>query len=175
MIKLLQRASVLIIFSILFNQHSFADSPVYIDFKLILNTSDAGKKAQTYLKQKLDKGMKELQKKEKNLIEEEKKIIQQKKIISNDEYKKKVDDLRKKASSLQNERKTLLETVSKERSKARSILLKNLNPIIKDYMVEKKLRMVLDKKSLLLADENLDITKDILVELNNKLKSIDLK
>ena len=175
MIKLLQRTSVLIIFSILFHQHSFADSPVYIDFKLILNTSDAGKKAQTYLRQKLDKGMKELQKKEKNLIEEEKKIIQQKKIISNDEYKKKVDDLRKKASSLQNERKTLLETVSKERSKARSILLKNLNPIIKDYMVEKKLRMVLDKKSLLLADENLDITKDILVELNNKLKSIDLK
>ena len=98
-----------------------------------------------------------------------------KKIISNDEYKKKVDDLRKKASSLQNERKTLLETVSKERSKARSILLKNLNPIIKDYMVEKKLRMVLDKKSLLLADENLDITKDILVKLNSKLKSIDLK
>ncbi len=175
MIKLFQKVSVLIIFSILFNQHSFADSPVYIDFKLILNTSDAGKKAQTYLRQKLDKGMKELKKKEINLIEEEKKIIQQKKIISNDEYKKKVDDLRKKASSLQNERKTLLETVSKERSKARSILLKNLNPIIKDYMVEKKLRMVLDKKSLLLADENLDITSDILVKLNSKLKSIDLK
>tara|TARA_X000000950_G_scaffold234922_1_gene285110 strand:- start:781 stop:1308 length:528 start_codon:yes stop_codon:yes gene_type:complete len=175
MIKLLRKVLVLIIFSILFHQHSFADSPVYIDFKLILNTSDAGKKAQTYLRQKLDKGMKELKKKEINLIEEEKKIIQQKKIISNDEYKKKVDDLRKKASSLQNERKTLLETVSKERSKARSILLKNLNPIIKDYMVEKKLRMVLDKKSLLLADENLDITKDILVKLNSKLKSIDLK
>ena len=175
MIKLFQKASVLIIFFVLFHQYSFADSPVYIDFKLILNTSDAGKKAQTYLRQKLDKGMKELKKKEINLIEEEKKIIQQKKIISNDEYKKKVDDLRKKASSLQNERKTLLETVSKERSKARSILLKNLNPIIKDYMVEKKLRMVLDKKSLLLADENLDITKDILVKLNNKLKSIDLK
>ena len=175
MIKLFRKVLVLIIFSILFHQHSFADSPVYIDFKLILNTSDAGKKAQTYLRQKLDKGMKELKKKEINLIEEEKKIIQQKKIISNDEYKKKVDDLRKKASSLQNERKTLLETVSKERSKARSILLKNLNPIIKDYMVEKKLRMVLDKKSLLLADENLDITKDILVKLNSKLKSIDLK
>ncbi len=63
MIKLFQKVSVLIIFSILFNQHSFADSPVYIDFKLILNTSDAGKKAQTYLRQKLDKGMKELKKK----------------------------------------------------------------------------------------------------------------
>ena len=29
-------------------------------------------------------------------------------------------------------------------------------------MKEKKIRMVLDKKSILLADENLDITKDIM-------------
>ena len=41
-------------------------------------------------------------------------------------------------------------------------------------MKEKKIRMVLDKKSLLLADENLDITKDIIKILNNKLKSIKL-
>ena len=41
-------------------------------------------------------------------------------------------------------------------------------------MVEKKLRMVLDKKSLLLADENLDITNDIIKRLNNKIKSIKL-
>ena len=34
--------------------------------------------------------------------------------------------------------------------------------------------MVVDKKSLLLADENLDITKDILSLLNQKLKSIKL-
>ena len=50
----------------------------------------------------------------------------------------------------------------------------NLNPIIKDYMKEKKIRMVVDKKSLLLADENLNITKDIMSLLNKKLKSIKL-
>ena len=45
---------------------------------------------------------------------------------------------------------------------------------MKDYMSEKKIRMVVDKKSLLLADENLDITKDIMNLLNKKLKSINL-
>ena len=50
-----------------------------------------------------------------------------------------------------------------------------MNPVIKDYMNEKKIRMVIDKKSLLLADENLNITKDIMVLLNKKLKSINLK
>ena len=42
-------------------------------------------------------------------------------------------------------------------------------------MKEKKIRMVVDKKSRLLADENLDITKDIMNLLNQKLKSINLK
>ena len=103
-----------------------------------------------------------------------KKIIQQKKILSAEEYKNKVKELRSNVSSLQKERNNLLESVAKQRTYARNELLKALNPIIKDYMNEKKIRMVVDKKSLLLADENLDITKEITTKLNKKLKSIKL-
>ena len=101
-------------------------------------------------------------------------FIQQKKILSPENYKEKVSKLRAKVSSLQKERNSLLETISKQRAKARNELLRNLNPIIKEYMNEKKIRMVINKKSLLLADENLDITKEILNRLNKKLKSINL-
>ena len=69
----------------------------------------------------------------------------------------------------------MLESVANQRSVAKSELLKNLNPIIQDYMQENKIRMVIDKKSLLLADENLEITQDILLILNKKLKSIKLQ
>ncbi len=154
--------------------HLYADIPHFIDFKFILNESDAGKKAQTALKNKLNKGIKDLQDKEKKIQEEEKKIIQQKKIITAEEYKKKVNELRKKVNSLQKERSTLLDTVAKQRSKARNELLKNLNPLIKDYMKQNKIRMVVDKKSLLLADENLDITKKIMTLLNEKIKTINI-
>ena len=41
-------------------------------------------------------------------------------------------------------------------------------------MNEKKIRMVVDRKSLLMADENLNITKDIMSILNKSLKSIKL-
>ena len=41
-------------------------------------------------------------------------------------------------------------------------------------MQEKKIRMVIDKKSILLADENLDLTKEIIEILNKKLKTIKL-
>ncbi len=157
------------------NQNSiFADLPRYVDFKYILNTSEAGKKAQTSLKTKLDTGLKNLKNKEKKILDEEKKIIQQKKILLPEDYKKKVNELRSSVSSLQKERVNLLDNIAKQRSKARNELLKNLNPIIKEYMQENKIRMVVDKKSLLLADENLDITQEIIKRLNKKLKSIKL-
>ena len=164
----------IILFLIFSQTYLNADMPHYLDFKFILNESDAGKKAQNSLKSKLEKGIKSVKAKEKSIQEEEKKVIQQKKLIKPEEYKKKVDELRKRVSNLQKERNDLLENVAKQRAKARTELLKNLNPIISEYMKEKKIRMVVDKKSLLLADQNLDITKDIMDLLNKKLKSIKL-
>ena len=75
---------------------------------------------------------------------------------------------------MQSERNKLLENISKERSKARKELLKNLNPILSDYMKENNIRMIIDRKSILLADENLDITDKIISILNKKLTSIKI-
>ena len=122
---------------------------LHIDFKYILNSSVAGKKAQDTLKKKLQDGIGSLEKKEKSIMEDEKKLIQQKKVISEEDYKKKISELRKKVSELQKERTKLLNDVSKQRATAKSELLKNLNPIIHDYMKEKKIRMVINKKDLI--------------------------
>jgi outer membrane protein len=151
-----------------------ADVPFYVDFKYILNNSLAGKQAQQTLQKKLNNGIKQLKVKETKIQSDEKEIIKQKKVISADEYKKRVTALRKKVALLQKERDDLLNGVAKQRAKARSELLKNLNPLIKDFMQEKKIRMVIDKKSILLADEKLDLTQEIIIRLNKKLKSIKL-
>jgi len=166
---------IIVFISLNSNSVALSDVPAFLDFKFILNQSDAGKKAQSFLKSKLNNGIKNLQNKEKKIQEEEKKINQQKKIISAEDYKKQVNNLRNKVSLLQKERNALLGNVAKQRSKARNDLLKTLNPILKDYMVEKNIKMVIDKKNILLADDELNITKDIMVLLNKKLKSIDLK
>ena len=41
-------------------------------------------------------------------------------------------------------------------------------------MQEKKIRMVIDKKNLILADDRLNITDDIMKLLNAKIKSVKL-
>ena len=61
------------------NSSLIADTPYFIDFKYVLNESAAGKKAQSALKSKLDKGLKSLSEKEKSLKESEKKNYSTKK------------------------------------------------------------------------------------------------
>ena len=172
--KLILKKIIILITLFFVNSNLSADVPHYVDFKYILNQSTAGKKAQGMLKSKLDQGLKKLSEQEKGILKEEKQLISQKKLIKPDEYKNKVDSLRSKVLNLQKERDKLLKTLSQQRLKARNELLKNLNPIISEYMQENQIRMVVDKKSILLADQNLDITKQIIERLNKKLKSVKL-
>ena len=44
-----------------------------------------------------------------------------------------------------------------------------------EYMKEKKIRMIVDKKSILLADENLNLTEEIIEILNKKIKVNKIK
>ena len=169
----MKKIIILFLFVIFNNFPVKADTPHYLDFKFILNQSDAGKENSKLFK-KLEDGFKSINKKEKSILEQEKKLIQQKKVLSADEYKNKVSELRKKVSALKKERNDIMQSVAKQRNDARNILLKKLNPIVKNYMKEKKIRIVLDKKSILLADEKLDITKEIMEKLNKELKSINL-
>ena len=57
------------------NKTLFSEIPHFVDFKMILNNSDAGKKAQTYLKNKLEKGIKNIQSKEKKKTKKKKKKL----------------------------------------------------------------------------------------------------
>ena len=41
-------------------------------------------------------------------------------------------------------------------------------------MKEKNIKIIVDKKNILLADESLDITKDIISLLNKKIKSLKI-
>ena len=172
--KLKKFCLLILIFIVAPSNILLSETPYYIDYKFVLNQSLAGKKAQDDLKKKLNKGIESLQKQEKSLQASEKKIIEQKKIISADEYKKKITELRKKVSTLQKQRNQLMDTVAKQRAKAKNVLLKNLNPIIKEYMKNNNIKMIIDKKFLVMADESLNITKPIVELLNKKLKSIDL-
>ena len=150
-----------------------ADNTYFIDFNKVLNQSTAGAEAQEKLKKKLLDENKKFENEEENLRKEEKELISQKKILSNEEYKKKVDSLRKKFSDLQNKKQKSLTDLANARSNARKKLIDALNPIMKNYMDENKIRLIIDKKNVILGDTALEITDKIIELLNQKLKSIN--
>ena len=164
----------MLVFAFFTFQNLFADLPSYLDCNYVLNESVAGSTAQKALKKMAQDSVKKLNEKQKNLQIEEKELIKKKRIITEEEYKNKIKELRKKVISLRNQKNKNLADLSTKRVKARDTLLKNLNPILKKYMQDKKIRLVIDKKDLILADEKLDITNDIIKILNDKLKKINL-
>ena len=158
----------------LFNSHLFADNTYFIDFSKVLNQSKAGAEAQNNLKKKFENESERFQKAEESLKKQENELIAQKKALSNEEYQKKVDDLRKKVSKLQTDKQASLNEIAKARAFAKQELLKNVNPIIKNYMEENNIRLVIDKQSVILGDTALEITDKIISILNQKLSSIKI-
>ena len=53
----MKKIFVIIFLILAFGNKALAETPHYLDFKLILNQSDAGKKAQKFLKDKLENGI----------------------------------------------------------------------------------------------------------------------
>ena len=50
-----------------------------------------------------------------------------------------------------------------------------LNPIMKNYMKENNIKILVDKKNVLLGDSSLELTKQITDLLNKEIKSLNLK
>ena len=62
--KTVKKIVILLLIFFPINNILLAETPHFIDFKFILNESNAGKKAQLFLKNKLDKGVKNIQAKQ---------------------------------------------------------------------------------------------------------------
>jgi len=161
------------IFYLFYSLNSYADDAYFIDFTKVLNTSKAGSAAQKQLKKKFQSETKKFEKLEKEIRESESDIISQKKVLSPEEYQKKVQALRKKVVDIQKDKQQSLTKISKSRNDAKKSLLEAVNPIIKEYMLEKKIRLIVNKNSVVLGDSTLEITDQIIVILNKKLPSIN--
>lgn len=154
---------------------SYSDNTFFIDFSRVLNQSNAGANAQNTLKKKFESENLKFKKKDDEIKKTEADIISQKKVLSSEEYKKKVDELRNQVLTLQKEKQDALNSIAKSRAKAKEELLKSVNPILKKYMEEKNIRLVIDKQNIVLGDMKLEITDDIIKILNQELKSINIK
>ena len=164
---------VIIFLSLIFYSNlAFADNTYFVDFTKVLNESKAGSEAQKKLKGKFESESKKFKLEEEKIKKEESDLISQKKVLSNEDYQKKINDLRSKVALIQRSQQESLNSIAASRNKARQTLLMSVTPIIKKYMEENNIRMVLDKQSVILGDTTLEITDKIIDILNKEVTSI---
>ena len=147
----------------------------FIDMRKVLNESNAGKAAQDFLKKKFENENKKFEKEGSALKKEESDLISKKKLISPDEYKNKLNDLRKKNIAYQKKKRNASNQWVSKKNEARAKLMNALNPIMQKYMKENNIEMIVDKKYVLMANSDFEITDKILKILNQEVKSINLK
>ena len=163
-------------FLLLIYTHASAEQKVaYLDMKFVLNNSKAGKGAQDFLKESFKKNQKNFLDEENALKKKENDLLAQKTILTKKEYQKKTDDLRKKVIDYQSQRRTALEKITSQRAEARQKLLEKLDPIMKTYIKENDISLIIDRKNVLMGNTNLDITNIIVEKLNKELPSLSIK
>ncbi len=146
---------------------------VFIDVQKILNESASGKKVQKLISDKVNKNLKIFEKKEKELKDEENEIVNQKNILSKEELDNKVVKFRKEVQNFRNKKKEFDNEIKKERLKSVNKMVLRLNEILADYASEKSIGLIVQKKNIIIGKSDLDITNDILIIFNSKVKSIN--
>ena len=74
----------------------------------------------------------------------------------------------------QKERNKTSNEIAKQRINASTKLIKKLTPILEEYSKKNSIRIIVQKKHIVMGKKEDDITKDILDLVNQKVKSIKL-
>ena len=165
---------VIIIF-LFCNNLSYAENLiVYIDMEKILNESKSGMSINKQLEKIHKINIKEFKKIEDELKKKEESIIAQKNILSKEDYTKKIKILRDNANSYRKNRQEKINLLTKKRMESSSKLLSIINPILSDYSKVNNISIILQKKNVVLAKTDLNITNKIIDILNSKIESINL-
>ena len=147
---------------------------VYLDVEKIMQESIAGKAIIAKIKKKRETSIALFKKKEKDIFEKEKKLISQKNVLSEEEFKKKIQDLRADIANYQKDRNKASNDITQARVKASTNLIKKLAPILETYSKENSIRIIVQKKHIVMGSKEDDITKDIMKIVNQKIKSIKI-
>ena len=173
--KYLVKFFVVTFLTLIYTYASAEQNIKYLDLKFVLNNSKAGKGAQDFLQKSFKENQKKFLDEENALKKKENDLLAQKTILTKKEYQKKTDDLRKKVIDYQSQRRTALEKITLQRAEARQKLLEKLDPIMKTYIKENDISLIIDRKNVLVGNANLDITNIIVEKLNKELPSLIIK
>ena len=163
------------IFLFFINSVNSEQNIAFINMDKVISTSKAGSSILKQLTDLNNKNLQFLKKEEKKFKEKEIKLISQKNIISEADFQNKVDELKSEINSYNQNRNKMIKEFNKLKVENTNNLLKLINPILLKFSDDKEISIVLQKKDLVVAKSELDITDDIIKIINVQIKEFIIK
>jgi len=159
-----------IIYFFSFLNASANENIVFIDLDLVLNKSEFGKEILTDLSSQKNKDLETLKLKSEKLKLKEQEIKKKSNIIKANDLKIEIDLLKKNIIDFKNYKKDVQKKFENNRKNQIISFFKTVNPIIKSYIDENSIQLVINKKNVFMGDKNLDITDAIINKINKEIK-----
>ncbi len=166
---------VYVIFLVLISNYSYSQNIAYANLDLIIKNSNVGKKIITYFDDKNKEMIKQIKNEEKKIREKEKSLISQKNILQEDEYLKKVNIIKKEVEVFNNNSKEKINQLNIKKEKISKLFLVEVNKILRDYAEINNIDIIFSSNQMLIGKSNLDLTKNILENVNNKINNFKIE
>lgn len=161
---------IVIFFLLSFTKVWSNENIAFLDVELIINKSEPALKIIKKIEELRNEESKKLKKIENELNKKNEEISKTKNLISEEELKKKISVLRKEANSFEELRKKTIRNLNIRKNKELNEFLKLIDPLVRRYMKENSIDIIIDKKNIFMAKAKNDITKDILQIVNTEIK-----
>ena len=155
----------------LFTNISYSNEQIaYIDIDFILKNSDIGKKSLKKISNQNNQNINDLKKKEKILKDLESIIAGKKNVNSDEAFNKEVMKKKKKVDKFKAEQKQIIKDFNDYKKNEIDEIFQKISPIINSYMKTKSIKILFDAKNIFMARNDLNLTNDILKEINKEAK-----
>lgn len=146
-----------------------------LNIQEIMRESTAAKSVKATLESQQKSFQSEMSTKEQALLTKEKDLAQQRSVLSPEEFEKKVQEFRTQATNAQKEVQSKKAKLDKAFADALAEIQKSVVDIVTEQAKTKQLDAVFPTSQLLYAEPSLDITADVLEELNKRLPRVQVK
>ena len=152
-----------------FNNISYANTVSFVDIDFLINNSTIGKSILLKLENKDKENIKFLKEREKIIKKLESEIKNKQNVLSEKELEAEINTLKNKISEFNLEKNNIVKSFASFKNKELKEVLDKFNKIIQNYMTENSIDIVLNKKNIFIGKNTSDITKKILIEIENNL------
>lgn len=145
-----------------------------IDLRKVIEESEAGKNIASQLKSRQEAIQKEASEFEKKLKAEEQDILAKRKDMKAEEFTEKKKAFEQDFLKSRQAVMTKSSELDTSRKQALAELQKHIAKISADVAKDKKLEIIIDRQFVVLAEEGMDISADVMSKLNASVKTIPI-